>query len=370
MLARLLGVRIFDIEASSRCNVHCRFCPRDKLPGTGFMSGDTFTRFLDQVPLNGTDSVAFVGLGEPTLNPLLPDFIRETRKRHPKAVTWVTTNGTTLEKGLLTRLVDSGLDILDVSFNGLDRESYERHMRGARYEKTLANVERAAAYLGTNGCRTRLQINYVVNGSAGGREQAIRAFCQERGIAQFRRQPLHDRAGEVGGQGTEDKGQRSDVRDQKLEVGGERGLGGRACEVFQVMTFITWEGDILCCSHDVARRHRIGNLHKHSWGEIERQKRRILRGEDWPAMCARCTDPLRFGMRRDINRKIREEASRRFRGALASVKNNILRGERTRGEIPTPAGPRCPPTPQPLDAAIPVCAEAAVGERLRSRPKR
>ena len=130
MLAKLLGVRIFDVEASSRCNVHCRFCPREKLPSTGFMSEETFFRFLDSLPLNGADTLAFVGMGEPTLNPRLPDFIREAKARYPRVITWVTTNGTTLKDGMIERLEAAGLDILDVSFNGLDRETYEHDMRG------------------------------------------------------------------------------------------------------------------------------------------------------------------------------------------------------------------------------------------------
>ena len=88
MIARLLGLRMYEIEPSGLCNLNCVPCPRHRLPPGGMMSAETFCRFLRHTPLGATDCLTFAGLGEPTLNPLLPDFIREARKRYPKLLRW------------------------------------------------------------------------------------------------------------------------------------------------------------------------------------------------------------------------------------------------------------------------------------------
>ena len=113
MIARLMGIRIFDIEAAGACNLDCPFCPRDQLPPVGLISQETFGKFLDHVPLGATDSLAFVGIGEPTLNLRLPDFIRQAKNRNPRLMnTWVTSNGTFLNERTVPALLDAGLETL------------------------------------------------------------------------------------------------------------------------------------------------------------------------------------------------------------------------------------------------------------------
>jgi MoaA/NifB/PqqE/SkfB family radical SAM enzyme len=297
MLSRLLGVRIFDVEATNACNLRCRFCPREEMKDIGFMSRETFDRFLDGVKLRSTDNVAFVGMGEPTLNPLLPGFVSLVKERYPKLTTWVTTNGTKLDTDIIPGLVDAGLDILDVSFNGLDRESYESTMCGARYDQNLAAIEALASRFRLDGVHTTLQINYVLSEENRHMEKEIRAFWRRKGVEHFRVQRAHDRAGLVRLPGM---------------VSNRPGLQGRPCRVFEVVNFITWRGDVLCCCHDVRRTLPLGNVCEMEWGKIEKRKKSILKRRKWPGMCARCTDPLRFDIRRMIDRKIVERLATSF----------------------------------------------------------
>ncbi len=291
MLSKLLGVRIFDVEASSRCDVHCRFCPREHLPETGLMTQETFDRFLDAVPLRPTDTVSFVGMGEPTLNPLLPEFVRRIKARYPKTLTWITSNGAHLAGDKARRLIEAGLDILDISFNGLEAESYEANMRGARFETTLANVDRIVALIERTGAATQVQINYVIGPDNAGDAENIERFWRARGIRRFRPQKLHDRAGLL----------------RTAAVSSTRGLNGKPCQLFEVITFVSWRGDVLPCCHDVPRACALGNVNRHAWSEIAARKRAIRRKHAWPALCKSCSDPLRFVLRRQIDRAFRKE---------------------------------------------------------------
>lgn len=307
MIAKLLGVRIFDVEASGVCNLHCPFCPREYLPQGGVMSQDTFTRFLDHVPLRHTDTVSFVGLGEPTLNRRLPDFIRQVKARYPGAQTWVTSNGTNLNERALPPLLAAGLDTLDVSFHGLDKETYERNMRGANFEKSLAALDYAVAEIRRTGAATKLQINYMVSQENAAEEEQIQAFWRARGIHQFRPQRLHNRAG------------LSKVRG--LTPTDKPGLGARPCAVFELVTFVTWRGEVLYCCHDIPRKHVIGNFREDTWETIQARKREIIAQNNWPAMCRACTDPLRHDMTEQIDRSVRREIrTQAARGIRAPVR--------------------------------------------------
>jgi len=164
-----------------------------------------------------------------------------------------------------------------------------------------------------------LQINYVVNRETAGREGEIEGFWQRRGIRHFRRQAVHDRAG------------LADVGD--LVAGQERGLRGGSCTLFEVTTFVTWRGDVLYCCHDMRRAHRIGSLTEESWAAIEARKAEIRGKRQWPAMCAQCSDPLRHGIRREIDQKIREEIRRRVGQGWRTVKATMA------GQIGSPRLP-------------------------------
>ncbi len=306
MLTRLLGVRIFDLEASSRCNVKCRYCPRELLPGEGAMSRETFSRFLDGVELGAADTVSFVGIGEPTLNPRLPDFVGQVKSRFPAARTWVTSNGTNLNARTVPPLLAAGLDTLDISFNGLDAVSYESNMRGAGFEDSLANVEYARRAAEAAGGRTRVQINYIVTAENAAREEGIQAFWRARGITEFRPQRMHDRAGAV--------------RLGDMTPSDTPGLGGRPCRIFQTMHFITWRGEALYCCHDMRRAHVIGDVNRESWDDIEARKRGIVRAGLWPAMCSGCADPLRHDLHGQLDRMIRREMAGRMIGGLRSLR--------------------------------------------------
>lgn len=293
MIAKLLGMRMFDIEASSRCNLSCQFCSRHLLPETGLMRRETFERFLDHTPLTARDGLSFVGIGEPLLNPLLPEFIREAKARCRRVRTWVTTNGQLLTPKTLQSLLDAGLDTLDVSVNGTDAETYETLMKGGRFERVVTNLEHASGEIGRRGNRMQLQVNFIVTDENHAREAAIKAFWRTHGVERFRLQRMHNRGGTVDVEGM------SDVEGA--------GLKGRGCSLFETMSFVSWKGEVFHCSHDVRRQHPIGDINTDSWTDIRDRKLAIQKGRCWPEMCQACTDPLRHDLGVQIGKQIMTE---------------------------------------------------------------
>lgn len=261
------------------------------------MSRETFQAFLDTVALESTNIISFVGMGEPMLNPMLPEFVSMAKARYPKTPVWVTTNGTRLGKGMVDELVTAGLDILDISFNGLKPKEYENNMRGADFQQTVTHIERLAEKFKKDGIKTVLQINYVLTQDNIDREGEIKNFWRKRGISHFRAQQLHTRGGFI-----------------KLPGApcADPGLGNRLCKIFKMIHFITWDGNVLYCCHDVERTHILGNIREKEWGHIIARKAVIEKERQWPSMCSSCTDMLRFSLSRMIDKKIIENIAAFF----------------------------------------------------------
>lgn len=134
----------FVLEVTSRCNLYCPMCPREvsTTVGNRDMDMDTFHRVLERIR-EVASFIWMAGLGEPMMNPHFFTMIREV-KRFGIAV-GASTNGTFLTEKQGLRLLDSGLDLLIVSFDGADKETYEKVRIGADFDKVCANVRRFAA---------------------------------------------------------------------------------------------------------------------------------------------------------------------------------------------------------------------------------
>ena len=71
---------------------------------------------------------------------MLPAYVRRLR-REVKGRIQVNTNAMALTRELSAKLVETGLDVLNISYNGPEREAYEQIMQGMKFEKLQKNLE-------------------------------------------------------------------------------------------------------------------------------------------------------------------------------------------------------------------------------------
>jgi MoaA/NifB/PqqE/SkfB family radical SAM enzyme len=132
---------VTHIEPTNECNFRCQFCavglgkmdrPR------GFMPRQLFEKIVEE----NRDNLNYVCLyfhGEPLLHPDIVYFVKLL-----KAVNCgvgLTTNGMLLTQRKSEELLDSGIDNLCVSFQGVNKEVYEEEQRGGDYETVTQNIE-------------------------------------------------------------------------------------------------------------------------------------------------------------------------------------------------------------------------------------
>lgn len=129
-----------DLEVAAICDLACPFCFRqfmvtpDKIIDT-----DVAYDIIAQAAALSVPSMKFNWRGEPLLHPRIGDFIRAA-KSQGILETLINTNGTQLDEETGRTLIDAGLDVLILSFDGGTKESYEKMRPGRFKENEFENV--------------------------------------------------------------------------------------------------------------------------------------------------------------------------------------------------------------------------------------
>jgi len=122
------------LDPSSSCNLRCKFCPTgdpNLIKQTGRFQGqlsiDLFKKFISDIdkfpkPLS---ILRLYKEGEPLLNKNLVEFIKIAKSSNILRVD-TTTNGLLLNQALSERLVESGIDQINISLNGLSQDQYKQ----------------------------------------------------------------------------------------------------------------------------------------------------------------------------------------------------------------------------------------------------
>jgi MoaA/NifB/PqqE/SkfB family radical SAM enzyme len=137
---------------SGGCNFNCVYCSHSLPKGdTGregmfdsYLSLENFRLVADSMgrfPRRIT-CASFCGIGEPLLNPDLPEMISILKKENLVAGIEVTTNASLLTHELSDHLIDAGISCLSVSIQGVNSAGYEKICgRSTDVEKLVKELE-------------------------------------------------------------------------------------------------------------------------------------------------------------------------------------------------------------------------------------
>lgn len=160
---------LFGIFVGDVCNFKCKYCiqsadndvPEKKQLVNKFLDWETFVKIADSAKNfpNKIKTVLFSSIGEPLLNPRLPDMIKYLNDIDLADAYEVVTNASLLTPELGKKLVDSGLTRLCISLQGLTAQKY-REICGAEinYEEFYQNIK--SFYLYSRG-KCKLHIKTV-----------------------------------------------------------------------------------------------------------------------------------------------------------------------------------------------------------------
>ncbi len=147
------------LENTTVCNLKCVHCPH----GQGytnhpdyhahFMDWDVYRKTIDELAGNKITLLRFSPAGEVTIHPQFIDQVAYAKAKGIQPLN-VTTNGLILDnpavengvrlpdKSMLERMLELGVDIIDISLDAAGREKYEKIRRGSNYHRVWSNIHR------------------------------------------------------------------------------------------------------------------------------------------------------------------------------------------------------------------------------------
>lgn len=133
------------IEATNICNLKCPMCPYLSMTRPkGQMALADFQKLLTECGRYPVKEINFQTFGEPLLHPQIFELIAFAR-RQSRAILIMHTNCTLIDAAMADRLLASDLDIIVLSLDSPDKETYEKLRDGASYETVMANVRQLLA---------------------------------------------------------------------------------------------------------------------------------------------------------------------------------------------------------------------------------
>jgi radical SAM protein with 4Fe4S-binding SPASM domain len=175
----------YIVETTAKCNLYCPMCPREthKQPKAD-MADDVFESLVRQAG-STAEHMMLIGLGEPFMDPKIFDRI-EFCHRHSVS-TLLSTNGTFLDEKVSTRVLNSPLEQITLSFDGASKESFEFYRKGARFEKVRDNFVRFARMKKERGSQLQIVVQMVrMERNADEVDEFVRFWRSVPGVDQIR----------------------------------------------------------------------------------------------------------------------------------------------------------------------------------------
>lgn len=151
-----------QLNPTNRCNLACEFCWLRDFEEIDYEQEVAASRTLELVTEAaelGVKELEITGGGEPSMRPdLLRKLILKTKREGLNGS--LITNGTRLNKNLLTAIVSSGWDTVIVSLDGATGETHDQ-LRGSKgaFRRTLENLSRLASL---SGDKIQLCVHFVL----------------------------------------------------------------------------------------------------------------------------------------------------------------------------------------------------------------
>ena len=258
-----------QLQTINACQASCTMCPYPTFARVferGRMADDLFEKVIAEIAAH-PEVKAFVPMlqNEPLLDKRLFEKIARFREvTGGRVQVELVTNGALLTDEAVERIEQVGLDVLDISLDALNRETYERIRIGLDFDQVIAGVERVIA---AELPRTKVFVRLVRQRENMKEIDAFARRWKSRGVGVFI-YSAHDRAGSVE---KFDERVRIPERElpvfQRVERAASRAWFGH-CPMPFAMTSILHNGDMLMCVHDWGRKVVLGNVRDHTIAEL------------------------------------------------------------------------------------------------------
>jgi hypothetical protein len=263
-----------DLEITNQCDRHCRMCPRERISRPiGRMSAATWREVQSAFEEIPPARIALSGMGNPFCHPNWAQFLRDLKAR--KLISGLVVPVGSLSPARIGELADVVPDFLEISFPSLREEVLLHLCPDASLKQGLEHVKLLHQALSGKTAVVLIGMKTSLNPDE---EASFQGFWSDRGLTS-RFLPCHSRGGNY--QGTP-------VIARPL-------ASSQPCGLFSVHSFITWEGKLLACCHDLTGETTMGSLQAGTMTSLATRKTAIVSMPPMPFSLCRNCDEFRQG---------------------------------------------------------------------------
>ncbi len=286
-----------SIEPTTACNLRCPECPsglRSFTRPTGRIERNIYEKIINQLSQTTTYLTLYFQ-GEPYLNPSLMQMINYASLRNMYVTT--STNGHFLSEEMVQKTIESGLNRLIISIDGLDQETYESYRKEGSLQEVIAGTERMIKKKRELRSSTPMIIwQFLVVRPNEHQVNDVKSLAKAMGVDKvaFKTAQVYDF--ECGNDliPTNEKYSR-----YRQDHDGRFYLKNKIenhCWRMWSSAVITWDGQVLACCFDKDADHPMGNLdlqsfkdiwNSHSYADFRKQ---LLTDRSQVEMCKNCTE--------------------------------------------------------------------------------
>lgn len=174
--ARAKNPLFLHIEPTGACNLKCTMCPRTTsiTRELRHMKFELFQKIVDSV---NPVFIAFVGFGEPLLNPKTLEMVRYCVAKG--VTTRISTNATMLNKKLSLEIVRSGLRQIWFSIDSPTPENFEKIRVGADFNETIQNIKEFDEIRKQEKSKIFMTVNFTIIKENAHEVSKMVKFCHE-----------------------------------------------------------------------------------------------------------------------------------------------------------------------------------------------
>ncbi len=129
------------MEITNVCNLSCIHCPYtavSKKPDYSprHMSWALYQKIVDEVALYPGVLFRLLCDGEPMMHPRFLDMLSYAKDKKVSPVNFIT-NGTRLSQEIAGRVLDIGVEVVEISLDALNRSTYEKIRVGSDFDSCI-----------------------------------------------------------------------------------------------------------------------------------------------------------------------------------------------------------------------------------------
>lgn len=250
---------ILWIEPTNHCNLACTMCTNIDIPKVqrGYMEFGLFKKVIDEAKNFVFDINLFLG-GESLLHKEIFKMIDYTQSKGFKVC--LNTNATLLTDRVSKGLIDAGLDVLTISFDGYEKQIYESIRVKANFDKTLNNILHFLDEKKSRGSKKPYTVFQVIefNDPKTKSDDDVKQDFYRRfeglPLDRFTFIPAHNFGGRL-----------STKDDRKFRV---RSRVYTPCTFLWYSMSILWDGRVVPCCIDFVGEYELGNVKNESLLDI------------------------------------------------------------------------------------------------------